>query len=133
MPSFLLMVMSAPLSPIVTTVSRFVLVVRSGLITVHESPRSVLLNRRLPATYSTPGSLGESITGVSHMKRKVSSFFGAGVTFSAFGRIDLDSPVTLLRRIRLPSCDSVYTMRESRRSCTAWKPSPPWIWKNSWL
>ena len=41
--------MSAPLSPIVTIVSRFTLVVRSGLITVHESPRSVDLKTLLPA------------------------------------------------------------------------------------
>ena len=52
-----------------TDVSRLAFVVRSGETTVHESPRSVERNTLLPATYSVPGSCGESIIGASHWKR----------------------------------------------------------------
>ena len=105
-PSFLEMVMSLPLSPIVTTSSRFSFLVRSGLIASHESPRSVLRNTRLAAASNTPGLVGDSSMGVSQWKRYVSPAV-ALVTFCGVGRMDLDSPVTLLRRVMLPSCDSV--------------------------
>ena len=98
--------MSLPLSPIVTMSSRFSFFVRSGLIAVQESPRSVLRNTRLAAASSTPGSFGDSISGVSQWKRYASPAV-AFTTFCGVGRIDLDSPVTLLRRTMLPSCDSV--------------------------
>jgi hypothetical protein len=78
-----------------------------------------------------PGSFGESIIGESQWKRKLSPCAGAGVTFVGVGRMFFDSPVILFRRIMLPSCDSVYTIRESRRSGIAWKPSPPRIWNQS--
>ena len=99
--------MSEPLSPIVTIVSRLTFVVRSGLITVHESPRSCETNTRFAATISVPGSFGEMIIGVSHSQRNVSPAFGAGVTFCAFGRMLFDSPVILFRRMMFPSCDSL--------------------------
>ena len=65
MPSLREIAMSLPFSPIVTMLSRFSFFVRSGLIAVHESPRSVLRNTRLAAANSTPGSFGDSISGVS--------------------------------------------------------------------
>ena len=132
MPSFRAMVMSFPATPMVTMVSRTALVVRSGEIASHESPRSRLRKTRLAATSSTPGSCAERMSGVSQWKRNASPR-AALVTFCAVGRMDRDSPVTTLRRIRLPSCDSVYTMRLSRRSGSATKPSPPRIWNQSWL
>ena len=124
------MVISLPLSPIVTMLSRLAFCVRSGEMASHESPRSRERNTLLAAASSTPGSLGESMSGVSQWKRYASRG-AAFVTFCAVGRICRDSPVTLLRRTMLPSCDSVYTMRESRRSGMATKPSPPRIWNQS--
>src|ERR1051325_10605812 len=103
---------SLPRTPIVTMVSRLALLVRSGLITVHESPRSVDLNTRFAATSRMPGSLGEKIIGVSQWKRYVSPAAGAGVTLAAEGRMFFDSPVFLFLRVMFPSCDSEYTMRE---------------------
>ena len=100
------MAMSLPLRPIVTILSRVSFFVRSGLIAVHESPRSVLRNTRLAAASSTPGSFGDSISGVSQLNRYASPAV-AFTTVCVVGRIDLDSPVTLLRRTMFPSCDSV--------------------------
>src|SRR5688500_12059203 len=106
-PSFLATIGSLPFTPIVTMSLRLAFVVRSGLMTVQESPRSVDLNTRLAAASNTPGSFGEIIRGVSQWKRKLSPCAGAGVTLLAFGRMFLDSPVILFRRMMLPSCDSV--------------------------
>src|SRR5688500_2229605 len=107
MPSFREMLIWSPRSPIVTIESRDMFFVRSGLITVHESPRSVDLKTRFAATSSVPGSFGESIIGESQWKRKLSPGAGAGVTFVGVGRMFFDSPVTVFRRIMLPFCDSV--------------------------
>src|ERR1035437_2959009 len=127
-PSFFETVISAPLSPIVVMESRFTLLVRSGLMTVQESPRSVDLKTLFAATRSVPLSFGEMIIGVSHSKRYASPGLGAGVTLSAFGRMLFDSPVTLSRRIMLPSCVSVQMIFELLRSGTDTKPSPVAIW-----
>src|SRR3954454_21461420 len=105
-PSFREIAGSRLRTPIVTISSRFAFVVRSGLITVQESPRSVDLKTLLPAARSVPGSFGEKRSGVSQLKRYASPAAGAGVTLPAAGRMVLTSPVTLFRRIMLPSCDS---------------------------
>src|SRR5688500_92647 len=107
MPSLREMLMSLPRRPMVTIVSRFAFVVRSGLMAVQESPRSVERNTRLAATSTVPGSCGDRIIGQSQGKRNVSPWAGAGVTLDAFGRMFFDSPVILFRRIMFPSCDSV--------------------------
>src|ERR1043166_7874511 len=101
--------MSLPFTPIVTMVSRLAFVVRSGLTAVHESPRSLETNTLFAATISVPGSIGEMIIGVSQCQRYVSPFAGAGETLllAGAGRIGFDSPVTLLRRMMLPSCVSL--------------------------
>ena len=106
MPSSFEIRMSLPLSPIVTMSLRTALAVRSGLIAVHESPRSVLLNTRLAPTSSVPLSFGENISGVSQWKRYASPAV-AFVTFCKVGRMLFDSPSNLSLRVRLPSCDSV--------------------------
>jgi hypothetical protein len=101
--------MSLPFTPIVTMVSRLALVVRSGLMTAHESPRSFDTNTLFAATMSVPTSIGEMIIGVSQCQRYVSPLAGAGDTLllAAAGRMLFDSPVTLLRRMMLPSCVSL--------------------------
>src|SRR5687768_6024477 len=107
MPSLREMFTALPRTPIVTMVSRFAFVVRSGLIAVHESPRSVDRKTRFAAASRMPGSFGDRIIGVSQLNRNVSPCAGAGVVFAAVGRMLFDSPVILLRRIMFPSCDSV--------------------------
>src|ERR1043166_7370584 len=106
MPSSRQMRVSAPCRPIVTTVSRLVFVVRSGLIATYESPRSVDFINRFAPTYSTPGLLGERRIGVSHWKRRFSPGLRP-LEFWAVGRMLFDSPVSTFFRVRLPSCDSV--------------------------
>ena len=60
--------MSLPFRPIVVMVSRLTRAVRSGLIAIHESPRSVDLNSLLAATSNAPVSV-EWIIGESQKKR----------------------------------------------------------------
>src|SRR5687767_4687643 len=93
MPSFREMLIALPRSPIVTMVSRSALVVRSGLMTCHESPRSVERNTLFAATSSVPGSFGDRIIGLSQLNRKLSPAGGAGVTLVCVGRMLFDSPV----------------------------------------
>ena len=107
MPSCVAIVMSFPCRPIVVMVSRLAFVVRSGEITCHESPRSRETKTLFAATINTPASCVEIIIGASHCQRYASLESGRGVTMDAFGRMLFDSPVTTLRRIMLPFCDSV--------------------------
>src|ERR1051326_2469652 len=102
MPSSLEMRISEPGRPIVTTVSRLVLVVRSGLIATHESPRSVDFIRRFAPTYRTPRLLGEIRIGVSHWNRRFSPSFSP-LLFAPVGRMLFDSPVRTFLRVILPS------------------------------
>ncbi len=105
-PSLRAMVMSLPFTPIVTMLSRLTFFVRSGLIASHESPRSRERKTRLAAVSRTPASLGDCMSGVSQWKRYDSPLVEL-TTLKTVGRIDFDSPVSLSRRMMLPSCDSV--------------------------
>ncbi len=69
MPSFAAIRTSLLRTPMIICAARSGFVVRSGLIAVHESPRSVDLNTLLPATISTFGSLMDHCSGVSQWKR----------------------------------------------------------------
>src|SRR5262245_60168657 len=105
-PSLREMLISLLRTPMVTISLRFALLVRSGLMAVQLSPRSVERNTRFAATSSMAGAFGDSLMGVSQLKRYASPAV-ALVTLAAVGRMLFDSPVTLSRRIMLPPCDSV--------------------------
>src|SRR6476620_4588825 len=81
---------SAPARPIVTIESRLMFDVRSGLIAVQESPRSVDLNTRFAAASRMCESFGEIINGVSQCQRS-DSVRGMPDTFpdAGFGRMFL--------------------------------------------
>ena len=101
MPSFFAMLTSFPLTPIVATSSRSAPLVRSGLIAVHDSPRSGDRNTLFAAAYTIFGSCGDSTSGVSQCHRSAGSF-GPGN-----GRMLIDSLVTRSTRTMLPSCVSL--------------------------
>src|SRR5262245_5633542 len=119
MPSYLASIGSLPLTPINSRVSRSVFVVRSGLITFHEWPRSVDLKTWLAQTKIVAGLCGEINIGVSQFQRYGFSPSGGS------GRIVFLSLVNRSTRFIRPSCDSEYMMRSSLGSIWATKPSPP--------
>src|SRR5512145_1396747 len=113
------MVMSLPLTPINSRVSRSTPVVRSGLIGFHECPRSADFRTRLAQTKIVAGLCGEISIGVSQFHRYGFSPSGGS------GRIVLRSLVTRSTRFIRPSCDSEYITRLSEGSISATNPSPP--------
>ena len=119
MPSFFAMAIFDPTTPMIDSSSRSALVVRSGLATCHDIPRSVVRNRRLAATNTVFGSWGEMTTGVSQFHRYSSS------PALGSGRIVWRSLDVRSTRFMRPPCDSAYMTFGSDGSICAWKPSPP--------
>ena len=105
MPSFRAICIWLLRRPIVTISSRSAFVVRSPLMTAHESPRLVDRNTRCAATISVPGSCGEKMIGVSQLNRNCPCVSDS--TFSLVGRMLFDSPVAVFFRVMFPFCDSV--------------------------
>src|SRR2546423_5857386 len=97
MPSFFAIAISLPFTPIVTTSSRFVLVVRSPPTDSHVWPWFDERKTRLEPANSTAELCGERMNGVSQFQRYGCSPGGAT------GRIDTVSPVTLTARNQFPS------------------------------